>query len=189
MVNANRNRRTRNLVDHRIQFGFARIVISYLALYSLFLVLMFALPIGYILHYTEGGQTDKMEAIGRFIMGDATFWGLLIIFIIVLAVHSVIMTQRFAGPIFVFRRHLTRLKNGELSRIQLRNKDHLQDVKLLLNEHIDQLEEHMLSLGTCIEALESHAKELASTGCDPSHISTEINRLKEIKEKGWFYSP
>ncbi len=164
MANANRNRRTRNLVDNRIQFGFARIVISYLALYTLFLVLMFALPIGYILQYTKGNQTDKMEAIGRFIMGDATFWGLLLIFIIVLAIHSVIMTQRFAGPVFVFRRHLTRLKNGELSRIQLRDRDHLQDLKTLLNEHIDQIEEHMLSLGTCIDALGISLQRISSEG-------------------------
>lgn len=189
MTNANRNRRTRNLVDHRIQFGFARIVISYLALYTLFLVLMFVVPIGYILHYTKGTESDKMEAIGRFIMGDSTFWGLLLIFVLVMAIHSVIMTQRFAGPVFVFRRHLTRLKNGELSRIQLRSKDHLQDLKMLLNEHIDQLEEHMLSVSSCIESLETHAGELETKGCDPAPIMTEINRLKEIKDKGWFYSP
>lgn len=188
MAEVKQKRRTRNLVDHRIQLGFARIVISYLALYTVFLVLMFALPIGYIVKTFEGSESERMEAVGRFVLGDATFWGLLVMFVIIIAIHSVVMTQRFAGPIFVFRRHLTRLKNGELSRIQLRQKDQLQDVKNLVNEHIDQLGEHMTSITTSIESLESLLAGFAREGADVSELENEINRLKDLKEKGWHYS-
>ena len=187
MANAAHKRRTRNLVDHRIQLGFARIVVSYLALYTLFLVLMFAVPIVYLMQTVEGTEATY-QAVGRFMLGDSMFWGLLIIFSVVIAIHSVIMTQKFAGPIFVFRRHLTRLKNGELSRIQLREKDQLQDVKNLLNEHIDQLGEHMTSIGSCIESLESISAEIAKNGGSTDDLQKEINRLKELREKGWHYS-
>lgn len=188
MANATRTRRTRNLVDHRIQFGFARIILSYLFLYTVFLILMFAVPIGFIVYDFPGTETEMDAAVGKFIMGDSTFWALLIIFIILIAVHSIIMTQRFAGPIFVFRRHLTRLRNGELSRMQLRKRDQLQDVKNLLNEHIDQLGEFVTSHGSCIESLESIIDDLDSQQVDTSHLRKELKRLKELQEKSWHYS-
>jgi len=188
MANATRNRRSRNLVDHRIQFGLAKIIVSYLFLYSVFLILMFAVPIGLIVHNFRGSQAELMEAIGRFVMGDSTFWALLIIFIILIAIHSVIMTHRFAGPIFVFRRHLTRLKNGELSRMQLRKRDQLQDVKNLLNEHIDQLGEFMTSLNSSIESLETIIEDAGEQPVDAAMLRKELNRLQELREKGWHYS-
>ncbi|MCD4652303.1 hypothetical protein K8T06_00010 [bacterium] len=188
MADKTHTRRTRNLVDHRIQLGFARIIISYLTLYTVFLVLMFALPIGYIMRSIDGSESERMEAVGRFILGDSTFWGLLIVFIIVIAIHSIIMTQRYAGPIFVFRRHITRLKNGELSRMHLRQKDHLQDIVDMINEHIDQLGEHMISLGSCIDSLESIMATMETNGIETNDLAKELNRLKELKEKGWHYS-
>ncbi|MBN1296327.1 hypothetical protein JXA80_06075 [bacterium] len=188
MADSIRSRRTRNLVDHRIQLGFARIIISYLFLYTVFLVLMFAVPIGYIVTRVDGTESKKMEAVGRFVMGDSHFWGLLAIFVIVIAVHSIIMTQRFAGPIFVFRRHITRLKNGELSRMQLRKNDQLQDVKTILNDHIDQLGEFMTSLAAITENLESLVDESVDTTSDPLALKKEIQRLNELKDKGWHYS-
>jgi len=187
MAETMHTRRTRNLVDHRIQLGFARIIVSYLSLYTLFLVLMFALPISYIVTSFDGPESERMEAIGRFIMGDSSFWALLFVFIVVLAIHSIIMTQRFAGPIFVFRRHLTRLKNGELSRVHLRKKDHLKDVMNTLNEHVDQLGEHMTSLGSSIESLETILAK-AEDNPQTKDLLKELDRLKELKNKGWHYS-
>ncbi|HPQ39262.1 MAG TPA: hypothetical protein PLV45_02715 [bacterium] len=188
MANATRTRRTRNLVDHRVQFGFAKIIISYLFLYTVFLILMFAVPISFIVYDFPGTETEMNAAVGKFMMGDSTFWGLLIVFIVLIAVHSIIMTQRFAGPIFVFRRHLTRLKNGELSRMQLRKRDQLQDVKNLLNEHIDQLGEFMTSYGSSLESLESIIEDMESRQIDVAHLQKELNRLQDIREKGWHYS-
>jgi methyl-accepting chemotaxis protein len=188
-------RRKKNLVDREIQFGFAWIVFAYLILYTFFLVITFGVPLWWISHYTPGTDTDKLIAIGQFVMEGRLFWFLLAVFVVMVTLHSIVVTRKFAGPIFVMRRHLKRAQNGELSKIHLRRTDYLHDISELLNEHFDQLKGMLIEIQTSVqtiktsldqmESLEANGTDTSKTNIDD--VKSELEKLQQITAQCWHH--
>jgi methyl-accepting chemotaxis protein len=192
-------RRKRSLLDREIQMGLAGIILGYLLLYTAFLVMLLGVPIWFIYQYAPGPDSDRMEAIGRFIVDDQKFWLLIAIFLVAVSIHSIFVTRKFAGPIFVFRRHLRRAQNGELSRIYLRKKDGFQDMKDLLNDHFDQISDTMARIRSGLDSIEEWVNRIepqnsqSEASGEPNgafaDMREEIEKLKTISRKTWNYTP
>ena len=114
-----------------------------------------------------------------------------------IALHSIIITRKFAGPIFVIRRHLKRAQNGELSRINLRKTDYLHDIKDLLNDHFDTLADKMTQMRVSLESIEEQLERLLKENKSDfspesktvlSNIYTQICELNKTAQQTWHYS-
>ncbi len=151
-------RRKKSLIDEEIQFGIARIIFKYLLLYTLFFILTFAIPIWWLAHHTHGGDIAKATAVGQFVMDGKNFWFLLALFIVGVCFHSIAVTRKFAGPIFVFRRQLQRLQNGEISKVQLRENDYLHGMKNEFNAHLEKLGNFLEEMSADMNRLEDTLK-------------------------------
>ena len=198
-MNKHRFRRKKSLVDRQLQFGFAGILFGYLILYTLFLIVMMGIPIWWIVHNTAGGEFARMAAVGRFVIDDHRFWFLLSIFIVVISFHSIMVTRKIAGPIFVFRRHLKRALNGELARIHLRQNDYFQDIRELLNDFFDKTVDCAVKNRKVSEAIREKLslleRSLQSQTDSPEKIKelikeakVEIGTLEELNKNHWNYS-
>ncbi|MBN1354883.1 hypothetical protein JXA40_01300 [bacterium] len=185
-------RRRKNLVDREIQFGFARMVFCYLILYTFFLVLTFGIPLWWIPNSLE---TGKMPFMGMFTTKGWTFGFLTAGFIVLVTLHSIVVTRKVAGPIFVMRRQLIRARNGEISRIRLRRADCLHDLSGLLNDHFDRLTVMLQDMNTSVQVvrknldrLEPEIAEKADDPASPSpltEIREELIRLESIAGQTW----
>ncbi len=191
-------RRKRSLVDREIQIGFAWVVFGYLMFYTLFLILMLGVPIWWIYDQTDGLESAKLAAIGSFLIEDQRFWILLVIFIIMVTIHSVFVTRKFAGPIFVFRRALKRAQTGELTRVHLRQEDYFHDLKDMLNDHFSMLAETVKSMKDSVQKLDANLEKLdqETPGAHEGTIvrslldssKQEIARINDLCGKSWHYT-
>ncbi|MBN1551311.1 methyl-accepting chemotaxis protein [bacterium] len=191
-------RRKKSLVDRELQFGFAWMIFGYLILYTFFLLLLFGLPIWWLCKYSEEGDLNRYAAVGSFILENQAFWILLAGFIIMVTIHSVIISRKFGGPIFVIRRHLKRLLNGEISAIHLRQKDSFHDLKDLLNEHFNQLKAFVDTVKSSKSNLSDLCQQLKnnldSENPDPEYqktllqaIDEEIEKINKTTSEAWRY--
>jgi methyl-accepting chemotaxis protein len=180
-------RRKKSLVDPELQFRIARTILGYLLLYTITLILMFGVPIRMILTASHGEESQKLQAIGKLIVDDQFFWVILIIFIVVVALHSIMVTRSIAGPAFVIRRQLVRAINGELSQITLRKDDHFQDIKDLLNEHFSQLGQTIYDIKQSSLKMNNLVDELSALFADKNsdRIKSQslLNQLQEELKK------
>ena len=177
-------RRKKSLVNKEIQFGFAWIICGYLVLYTLFMILMFGIPIWWIMSNTPGGEMDKMAAVGKFVIDDQTFWFLMAVFIVVITLHSITVTRKIAGPIFVFRQYLEKANSGEMSQIHLRKNDYLHDMKDLLNFHFDRLHDYCSEYQNTVDEMKSELVNFQESSSDKTESQTQfLNELSLKLEK------
>jgi len=74
--------------------------------------------------------------------------------------HLVIMTHRICGPLVNFTHTFEAMADGDLSRrIQLRQKDYLQEEADMVNEVLDNLKDHMTALQAENDALAESLKK------------------------------
>ncbi len=177
-------RRKKSLIDRKLQLSVAMMTFGYLILYTFFLLLMFGFPIWMILHITDGGEMERMAAVGKFIVEDHLFWALLTIFVVVVSLHSITVSKKIAGPIFVIRRHLKRARGGELSRLSFRGSDHFHDIKDLLNDHFDQLADSSTNIRVRTENLNNQFLALKTALGNNISGNTEAEKLlRNISEE------
>lgn len=190
-------RRKQSLIDREIQLGFAWVVFGYLMFYTLFLVLMLGVPIWWIYEQTPGKEFEKLAAIGRFLIEDQRFWILLVIFIVMVTIHSIFITRKFAGPIFVIRRALQNAQSGNLTRIHLRREDYFHDLKDMINDHFSSLSETLKSMKESVHAIERNLEKLeketptAAEGTIARSLfqdtHDQIKKINDLCEKSWHY--
>ncbi|MGH7422290.1 MAG: hypothetical protein ACREJ1_01285, partial [Candidatus Methylomirabilales bacterium] len=141
-------------------------------LYFCIILLIFAaalfLPL--ILKLSSGSTSiiEQGELAGQFLALHARVWPAMFVIFVLLALHSILVSHRIAGPLYRFRKVFGAVASGDLSvRAKLRKGDYLGKESDSLNEMID-------SLRAKIESIQSH------------HVETQtvLTTLKRSIEQG-----
>lgn len=129
-------------------------------LYFCTILLVFAgalfLPLIFQMDDTTLSAMEQAEVAGEFLSLHARVWPAMFIAFLLLAVHSVFVSHRIAGPLYRFRSVFRAAADGDLwVRANLRKRDYLGKESEVLNEM-------MASLQSKIKGIEEHYQEVTA---------------------------
>jgi methyl-accepting chemotaxis protein len=166
------------VVDRKFQLGMSGRVVSYLAAYFLFFFLLavFAPFLGSVLdgashEQTTAALTDLVTMSQRLVMP-------LFLTFVCLALHTVLLTHRIAGPVYRFRKMFEGVGEGNIAR----------DVKLRKGDFLDELAQayntSMVKLRTDIDDLRAEAQALLADDGETEGTNRERGeKLLQILER------
>jgi len=116
---------------------------------------------------------ERARAAQQFLVLAQTVWPALAVLIPAVAVFSIYLTHRLAGPLFRIEQTARELIRGNLAlRIRFRKGDELHELAGLLNEVLDSLKQAFLE----IRESEAHMREVLSWIMDEMRKQPSVNR-------------
>ncbi len=149
----NMQKRKRILIGD-LQYRLLAVNLLYFAvIVVLFAAILFG-PLVWQLGSSGLSPAERGQAATQLLSLHARVWPPLLALLVFLAVHSVYVSHRIAGPLFQFRRLLHAVKDGNLTvRASIRDKDYLESEAAVINELIE-------ALSTRIKGIEEHSVEI-----------------------------
>ena len=155
-----RRRRTRILIS-TLQYRLLLVNLAYFGVIVLALVGLLLLPPLLRLRTAPlDASAENLAAANEFLVLHARLWPALLIVLALLALHSVIVSHRIAGPLYRFRRVFEAVTAGDLSvRARLRKHDYL-------GREADALNEMLEALAARVAGLEEEARAVREALAD-----------------------
>ena len=149
----NMQKRKRILIGD-LQYRLLAVNLLYFAvIVVLFAAILFG-PLVWQLGSSGLSPAERGQAATQLLSLHARVWLPLLALLVFLAVHSVYVSHRIAGPLYQFRRLLHAVKDGNLTvRARIRDKDYLDSEAAVINELIE-------ALSTRIHGIEEHSVEI-----------------------------
>ena len=153
-------------IEKRLQTKYALLTIILLLIYSL--IFAFILFVPYIFELETGAGLEEKAAAARMLLElHKTVWPAIGLVITILGCASIYLTNRFAGPVYRFKRDLSEVCAGNLDiSFKLRRRDDLKDLAESLNKVIAELrtcvytlQEDQTRRAACIAELEALIRE------------------------------
>lgn len=145
-------KRRRILID-RFQYRLLGMNLLYFCTILLIFVATLFLPLILQLYSETLSVTEQAEAASQFLSLHARVWPAVFLVFALLAIHSIFVSHRIAGPLYRFRSTLRAVADGDLSsRVTLRKHDYLV-------EDLDVLKQMIASLRTKIRSIEEPYEE------------------------------
>ena len=156
-----RRRRTRILIS-TLQYRLLLVNLAYFGVIVLALVGLLLLPPLLRLRTAPlVASAENLAAANEFLVLHARLWPALLIVLALLALHSVIVSHRIAGPLYRFRRVFEAVAAGDLSvRARLRKHDYLMPEADALNEMLEALAARVAGLEEEAQAVRAALADL-----------------------------
>ena len=167
MNETNMTKRKRILIDD-LQYRLLAVNLLYFAvILVLFAAILFG-PLVWQLGSSNLSPVERDQAATQLLSLHAWVWPPLLALLVLLAIHSVYVSHRIAGPLYQFRRLLRAVKDGNLTvRARLREKDYLESEAAIINELIE-------SLSTRIRGIEEQSVE----------VREGLDKLRRVADRG-----
>jgi len=162
-------KRRRILIE---SYQYRLLFINLLYFCTILLIFAAALFLPLILQLRKGSTSviEQGELAGQFLALHARVWPAMLVVFVLLALHSIFVSHRIAGPLYRFRKVFGAVATGDLSvRANLRKGDYL-------GKESESLNEMIASLRAKIESIQSHHGEM----------QTVLTALKQSIERGSF---
>jgi len=139
--------RRRKLLGGRIQNRFIALqVVYFLVFAAVFLTVTFG-PLIVELLAPDTPRAEREMAAQQFLALHARVWPSLILVLLLFSLHSLLISHRFAGPLYRFRRTFEQVSEGDLSiRVVLRKRDYLKPEAEALDAMVASLRERVREL-------------------------------------------
>ena len=184
-----RSRRRKYIVDKKLQYR----LLAYSGIYFVVIVAVIgmALFIPLANQVTSPDLTPRQqgEAADKILYIHAVFWPAVFLLLCVLAAHSVLISNKIAGPLHRFQRMFERITEGDLSTtMKIRKGDYLLVEQTKIAQMIEALRDRIERIRGEQQALAEGLKELSLTGMDKVNdeakkrlnwLEERSNRLKE----------
>ena len=133
---AKRPYKRRQILVDRFQYQF--VLINLLYFLTILLIFSAALFLPLIIQLKSSTPLSEQEAVAtQFLSLHARVWPALLIAFLLLAIHSIFVSHRIAGPLLRFRNTFRVIGTGDLSvRVTIRKHDYLGNEADILNEMI-----------------------------------------------------
>ena len=165
-------------------------LLAFNLLYSLTTLVIFAavlfVPLVIRLESSTLSLAERHEVATQFLSLDARVWPPILVVFLLLAIHSVLISHRIAGPLFRFRRLLEAVADGDLSvRLSIRGSDYLAKEARLLNEMTASLSSRVQGIGELSAELRALSAELmrAIDGGSREAVQQGMERLAARAER------
>ena len=134
-------RRRRLLVDD-LQYRLLAVNLLYVVTVLLIFAAALFLPLMLELGSEATSFAEKQEAASQFLSLHTRVWPALLAVFLLLAVHSLVVSHRVAGPLYGFRRVLRAVGDGKLTvRAKIRKNDYLAEEADSINDMIAAVQE------------------------------------------------
>ena len=153
------------------------LVIHLIYFVTILLIFAGALFLPLILQLQSGSLSvlEQGEVAGQFLALHARVWPAMLVVLVLLALHSVLVSHRIAGPLYRFRSIFKAITEGDLSiRANLRKTDYL-------GKESDSLNEMIAGLRAKLAGIQKHSEEVraAILALNPS---IERGSVKEMHQ-------
>jgi methyl-accepting chemotaxis protein len=166
-------KRRRILIE---SYQYRLLLINLLYFCTILLIFAAALFLPLILQLRSGSASiiEQGELAGQFLMLHARVWPAMLVVFVLLALHSIVVSHRIAGPLYRFRKVFGAVAGGDLSvRVHLRKGDYL-------GKESESLNAMIASLQAKVESIQSHHGEM-QTVLTALKQSTERGSLEDIR--------
>jgi methyl-accepting chemotaxis protein len=168
------NRRKYFLVDN-LQYRLLAVTLAHFFVITLFIAATLFLPLILKMESEQLTPIEKQGAAAEFLSLHARFWPAMAGILILLGVHSLVVTHRVAGPLLGFRRTLRAIGEGDLTvRATIRRFDYLWKEAATINEMLDNVRERLRRLQD--EYGQAHAMWLEFKDGLPPEMAEELGR-------------
>jgi len=165
---ATRPYKRRRILIESYQYRLLFINLLYFCIILLIFAAVLFLPLILKLRSGSASVIEQGELAGQFLALHARVWPAMFVIFVLLALHSVFVSHRIAGPLYRFRKVFGAVASGDLSvRAKLRKGDYL-------GKESESLNEMIASLRAKIESIQSHHGE----------TQTVLTALKQSIERG-----
>ena len=182
-------KRKKYFIDRIAQSKYALMIIAYLIVYTLLLTFFIYLPTIWVLGSDKYPINEQIRASKEFLFLEGRYLPALVLVIILMAIHSILVTHKFFGPLVRFKAAAREVAKGDLSiRVYLRKndflKDYMEDFNLMLDS-LDKKNKEMKFIGTkstllLTELLSEMEKGELSANEVANKISEVLNKIKEL---------
>ena len=165
---ATRPYKRRHILIESYQYRLLFINLLYFCIILLIFAAALFLPLILKLRSGSASIIEQGELAGQFLALHARVWPAMLVVFVLLALHSILVSHRIAGPLYRFRKVFGVVARGDLSvRANLRKGDYL-------GKESESLNEMIASLRAKIESIQSHHIEM----------QTVLTALKQSIERG-----
>ena len=177
-------RRRRFVVDSSLQFKLLLYSVGYILFYVAAIGAGLFLPLMFKLSKADQASPEALAIATSFLYLHYHFWPVALLSIIVVALHSILISHRVAGPLYRFRLIFQDLKEGAIPRAaHLRRKDFLQAEMQSVNEMLAGLSSIISEIQKAGELLEQSIAEYKRRAALPGDPG--ISRcIEELAERG-----
>ena len=156
-----RSRRKKHLVDKKLQYR----LLAFNGLYFLVFVAAMAIalfaPLVSEFSVPDLSASQKGEVAAKVLYIHATFWPAVVFLLFILGAHSVLVSNKIAGPLHRFQRMFEKIRNGDLSHtMTIRKGDYLMSEQTKITGMINALREKIERIRGEQGAMEQALKEL-----------------------------
>ncbi len=155
-------RRRKFILDKKLQLGLLLASLCYVAFYVTATGAALFLPVIFELRASNPTSPQAYLLANNFLYLHGHFWPVALLSLVAVTLHSVLLTQKVAGPLYRFRRIFAALKNGTVPASQrLRRGDFLQNEMRLINEMLDSFRSKVVDVQEAQASLNRSLDDIA----------------------------
>jgi methyl-accepting chemotaxis protein len=167
--------RRRRIIVHGLQYQLLGFNLLYFLTIVAFIAVALFVPLIIRMDINTASLSEKEQAATQFLFIGTWLWPTLVVAFVLLAIHSVLVSHRIAGPLYRFRAILKSVTEGDLSvRVTLRKNDYMEEEADVINAMIATLGAKMRAIQERYEDMQTALTEL-KTATDTG-VSKEINQ-------------
>ena len=177
-----RYRRKKFLINKKLQYG----LLAYNAAYFFVIMLSLAGTLFFPLYFQLSDPNLNYRELGeiadKILFLHSRIWIVLLVVLIFIALHSIIISHRIAGPLYRFRAIFRQIRDGDLSKpIRIRKGDFLMDEQAVIEEMMDMLRSRIGQIKGEHAAMGKAVREIV--GEHGSELPRDLRRKIEALEK------
>ena len=179
-------RRRKFILDKKLQLGLLVASLCYVAFYLIATGAALFLPVILELRASNPDSSQAYVLAKSFLYLHGHFWPVALLSLVAVALHSVLLTHKVAGPLYRFRRIFAALKNGTVPGPQrLRRGDFLETEMQLINEMLESFRSRLVDAQEAQAALNRSLADIArrTAVCSDEELKSLVRDLEAQGER------
>jgi methyl-accepting chemotaxis protein len=158
-------RRRRFLVDGKLQLRLVAMSVGYISFYISMMALGIFIPLIIEMRKTNPNSFRSYLLVDSFMYLHQNIWPIVLLVLGIVALHSLFLSHKVAGPLYRFRQIFLALTAGKvLGQQQIRKGDFLQFEMNMINEMLDSLQSRVASLREIQSAIANSISGIVERG-------------------------
>ncbi len=180
----NRRRLKNYLIANKVHFKMMLTNFVYTALILVVIIVGVLIPFYHDIYKIKDVYSQHYSAKYFIVLLDRLSLGIIVVLLISL-IHQIIVNHKFCGPLVNFKHTFEKMSQGDFTRkIYLRQYDFLKNEAAQVNDMIDSLSEHIMSIKKDHDRLLSTLKEVSESEMEQAEYQNTIEMLRKQADIG-----
>lgn len=181
---ANRRRLKNYLIANKVHFKMMLTNFVYTALILVVIIVGVLIPFYHDIYKIKDVYSQHYSAKYFIVLLDRLSLGIIVVLLISL-IYQIIVNHKFCGPLVNFKHTFEKMSQGDFTRkIYLRQYDFLKNEAAQVNDMIDSLSEHIMTIKKDHDRLLSTLKEVSESEMEQAEYQNTIEMLRKQADIG-----